>query len=468
VVETPLNLFTMKAFRSTFILALLLALVGGYIYWNERGPVAGEGQTVLLRLPNENITLLRFTRDKQQLTLQRHDGGWQVRDAGRVAPADEEAVGQLLQRLQLLQTSVTLPNDADKLHAYGLRQPQQTLVVNDQQTISFGNKPPVGAGAVYARVNDQIALLPATLADAATRSFTQWRDKAALRIDPKQVNQLSIQAPALHATFVQEQSGTPQSATEENSAAWKITQPFVADAAGEVVQRFVEALASTRAAGWLDEKPTNLSKWGLDKPQATVIVQGNGTRTLRIGRKLQQGYAAQNSISAAVFVLPNGAFALLNSPLREWRSKRLAHFDLSQLSGVSIRSGGVQKTFEKSGDKWMDSGAASNRANAVNLAVLDVLATSRDLRVQEFIDRAAPALLQGFDKPTLQLQFAGEPSQTIQLLKQNNRVLARTAASATTANAAASSFEPTVYVLSPDALDAFHNALAVLIPEAKR
>ncbi|HEX8238008.1 MAG TPA: DUF4340 domain-containing protein [Abditibacteriaceae bacterium] len=459
----------MKAFRSTIILAVLLALVGGYIYWNERGPITGAGQSVLLRLPKENIASLRFTHSKQQLTLQRHDGGWQVRDAGHVAPADEEAVNQLLQQLQLLQTSVTLPNDDAKLQAYGLQQPQQAITVNEQQTIEFGNKPPVGAGAVYARVNNQVALLPASLAEVAAHSFTQWRDKAALRINTKNVTQFSIDAPALNATFVQVQNAATQNVNAD-SAAWKITQPLDAGAANEVVQSFVDALASTRAAGWLDEKPTDLRKWGLDKPVATVVVnQSNDARTLRVGHKLQQGYAAQNSLSDAVFVLPNGAFALLNRPMREWRSKRLAHFDLSQLNGIVIRSGGAQKTFIRFGEKWIQEGAPSGMAqDAANLAVLDILATSRDLTVQDFIDRPAPALWKSFEAPTLQLSFRGTPSQTIQLLKQNNRVLARSASTGEKTDGNSINFEPTLYVLSPEFLDAFQEALGVLFPKPKR
>jgi hypothetical protein len=454
----------MKAFRSTLTLALLLALIGGYIYWNERGPVAGAGQTVLLRLPQEAVTSLRLTHNKQELTLRRGEVGWQVRDTTRSAPADEEAVSQLLQQLQLLQTSVTLPNDAAKTQAYGLQQPQQSISINEQQTIEFGNKPPVGAGAVYSRVNGQVALLPAALADVASRSFTQWRDKAALRIDPKKVTQFSIDAPAMDATIVQ-----VKSASADGTSAWRITQPLHIDAASEVVQRFVEALASTRAAGWLDEKPKDLGRWGLQKPTATIIVQqGNDRRTLHIGRKLQQGYAAQNSFSDAVFVLPNGSFSLINRPLREWRLKQLARFDLSQLTGVVIRSGGVQKEFEKSGENWVDKDpTSSSAADAVNSAVLDVLATTRDLAVQDFIDRPAPALLKGFDASTLELHFVGTSSQVIQLLEENKRVLARTGSPSKTADAS-SAFGPTVYVLAPDALEAFQNSLGVLFPKTKR
>jgi hypothetical protein len=460
----------MKPFRSTIVLALLLAFVGGYIYWNERGPVAGAGQTVLLRLPKENIASLRFTHGKQQLTLQRHGGGWQARSAARVAPADEDAVNQLLKQLQLLQTSFMLPADAAKLQAYGLQPPRQTITVNEQQTIQFGNKPPIGSGAVYARVNGQVALLPASLAEAAARTFTQWRDKAALRIDPKQVTKFSINAPALSATFVQVQDAATQDASADDTGTWKITQPQNVTAANEVVQSFVDALASTRAAAWLDENPKDPGKWGLDKPVATVVVnQGDDARTLRVGRKLQQGYAAQNSFSDAVFVLPNGAFALLNRPLREWRSKRLAHFDLSQLNGVVVRSGSAQRTFDKSGEKWVEKGASSGTApDAVNLAVLDLLATSRDLTVQDFIDRPTPALLKSFDAPTLQLSFSGTPSQTIQLLKQNNRVLARTGSAPGKADGDLINLEPTIYVLSPETLDAFNDALGVLFPKPKR
>jgi hypothetical protein len=127
------------------------------------------------------------------------------------------------------------------------------------------------------------------------------------------------------------------------------------------------------------------------------------------------------------------------------------------------------KVFEKSGEKWFGKGASSDSAeDATNLAVLDVLATSRDLTIQEFIDGPSSALLKNFESPTLQLSFSGSPTQTIQLHKQNNRVLARTTLSSLETGTASPNFEPTVYVLSPDTLSAFENALGILFSRTKR
>lgn len=123
----------MKSLRSTLILLLIVAVVGGYIYFNERGPVAVTGSIVLLRTDPARVETIRLSQPMQQDIVLVKDGKqWKVRREKLPAlPADPDAVKSLLDSVQLLQAPSALPNTPEKLREYGLDKPRSTLRLED-------------------------------------------------------------------------------------------------------------------------------------------------------------------------------------------------------------------------------------------------------------------------------------------------------------------------------------------------
>jgi Domain of unknown function (DUF4340) len=454
----------MKSFRSTLILILVVAAVGGYIYFNERGPMAESGSTVLLRTDPQAVSSLRLARPgNATVVLQRKGDNWQVMGPnGMALPASADAVKGLLEQVQLVQAKTVIEGGAGKLREYGLDKPRGGLTV-DGKTIEFGDSPNFDPMKTYARVDGSIALLPATLRETAIRQPDYWRDKAVLRVAAEKARQVRIKAPAVSATLVKTSEGKG-----DEKSAWKITQPVPTAADAGAVSKFLSALPETEAAAFLEDNPQSLAKWGLDKPLASVAVDtAEGARELLIGKKLSSGYAARNSLSPSVFRLPEAAFKLINKPLREWRSRDVTNFDLSAITQVKIEARGAEKTLIYQNGQWRLSGtgaagSASEEMKSIPPAVLEVLSSANFLKAQDFIDHPPPSAAYGFDQPALQLTIVSAQAkapQTLQLGTRNGKVYARAGD--------ASTFGPTVYVLSSDTLDRFKTALNVLFPLPK-
>jgi hypothetical protein len=454
----------MKSLRSTIVLLIIAAAIGGYIYFNERGPVVQQGNVALLRVDPESVDTIHLAAAPgKDLTLHRNGDSWQVAQGKAPAvPGDPDAVKTLLDQLQLVQASEKLPTDAAKLKEYGLDKPHGSLTVN-ATTIQFGTKPGFDTNHIYALFKDAsgttAALVPAALSDAATKSFDDWRDKALLRIDADKATQVQLQAPAITATFVKEKS-----AKENETASWSVTQPLRANADAGVVTSFLTALPQTKTTKFLEDSPKSTAKWGLDKPVAVVKVTVDGaTRELRVGKKVGSDYAAQNSLSPAVFELPSSTYGLLNRPLRDWRDKDVLKIALDDISQVEITARGATRSFTKSGDKWQAAGNTSGNAEAQHQAVLDALLAVQNLRADDFVAKPGPPAAYGLDQPMVQVKLtssAWSGPKTLRLAAKNHHTYAEVSGAELTT--------PLLSVLPASALDGFKTSLDVLFPTAPK
>ncbi len=133
----------------------------------------------------------------------------------------------------------------------------------------------------------------------------------------------------------------------------------------------------------------------MDKPQAQIeITTKDGAHSLLIGKKTAGGFAAKNSLSPAVFEVPESLFGLINRPLRDWRDKKVVEVEPEKVKQVTVTYKGATKTFKKN-EKWVedgvkvdDSAKGKEAADAVNFAVMDLLFAVQGLEAQDFADNA--------------------------------------------------------------------------------
>jgi hypothetical protein len=473
----------MKQLYSTLGLLIVVAGVGAWIYFNERGPIAQQGSTVLLRSEPASVHVIKFQRtDGKQITL-RHEGeAWHVQQGGLNAvavPADEEAVKPVLDAVQLVQSAAVVDDTNDsKLREFGLANPQSTLLV-DEAKIEFGAKPSFDQSKVYARVTSaqvggsRVALLPANLADFANKPIDQWRDKSALRIKPDDVTKLSVRTAAMKADFERTVKATQEGELDE----WQMREPVAARADVSTISTFLQQLPETKTSQFLEDNPKNLATWELDRPVAEVTLSDGGTqRYLRIGRKIPNGRAAQNSYSNAVFAVPETLLALVQRPLREWRDKAVLRFNTSEITELSVRARGgkVDLRSDLSGEavKWKraDLSAAEekdprqqDKIQAAHQAALDVLLGIQGITALDFIDKPGAESTFGFDKPAIEVTLTSKSwkqPKTVQVGVANGKTYARVGEK--------SIFVAPVYVVPNATLGNFATALDALFPKSKK
>jgi len=447
----------MKQFRSTLILLIVAIVFGGYLYWRERGPAAEAGNTVLLRTDPDAVTQVKISQPNSALTLIQKNGNWQVQNEQKKVPADADSVKTLLDKLQLVQSGAIV-NSPGKLSEYGLEGSQNSIAVNNARLI-FGDSPSFDNSKVYVQVKDggksTIALLPVDLRDDALKTFANWRDKAVLRFDDTKVTQLQIVAPRITATF--------SSQKKKDETAWKIAAPISAKATSSTVQSFLTSLKNAQTTNFLDDAAKDLRQWKLDKPQATVkVTTPDGIDVLKIGKAVSGGYAAQNSLSKSVFVLPTVTYDLINRALSEWRDKDILALDAAKVTQMKISARGKNITLNLSGSNWIASNVKLDKATVSN-AASDMFVGLQGLQAKDFIDAPKSDDTYGLNKPALEVALTSSQWQgirTIQLATHEGKYYARLQGAGVRGK--------TVYVLPDQALDAFSGALDHLLGKAKK
>lgn len=459
----------MKQLYTTLVLLLAAAGVGGWIYFNERGPVAQTGSTVLLRLEPEQVSTLTLrTQSGERLEFSRQNSQWRVKSNGLnelAVPADALLLQSLLEALRLVQSGAVVGSKASpsELASYGLDKPRSTLATGEAK-IEFGDKPSFDVTKIYARVTSnfnrdgvsQIALLPAELADYTFKNLDDWRDKSILNIDAKNVLSFTIQSPAAKASFVRDAHNLLG-----NSGEWKMVSPLKSLGDAALITLLLQQLPQIKTAKFLEDIPANKARWGLDKPTARMeVTTEQGRSTLVVGKQAGGGWAAQNSASKAVFVLPSEVFALISRPLRDWRDKSVLKLNTGRLQTMKVQARGKLMEFAQIEGKWQrKDGAATEKSS---IAALEIGFALQVLKATDFINKPQSLIPYGLNKPVLQLQLTSEEwsgVRTIQLGRAKGKIFARVLGQP--------SFSPTILLLPPDALDGFQVSLDVLFSTPK-
>lgn len=458
----------MKNLVTSLLLFLVVAAVGGWIYFNERGPVAETGSAVLLRTQTEKVRSFVLEPDAgERLEFARRKGGWQVHRVGTnsvAVPADEERVEELLESLQLLQSGAVVEGaEAEKLKEYGIDRPIGAILLEDAK-IEFGNRPYFDPSQIYTRVTNrgavQIALLPARLSEFLDEPFDVWRDKSALRVAAEDVTELRIQAPAVKAGFKRVFQTDPGELD-----LWEVTEPVQGRADAEMIQSLLQQFTLSKTPRFLEDNPKNLAKWGLEKPVTTVEVTTNeGKSTLRIGKEVEGGRAAQNSISNVVFTVTDSILGPLAEPLSGWRDRKLVRFSIEDVQRMQVSARGQKTNLLREGELWKRETSGKTSASASSVAasaVTDISLGLQKLEAEEFIDTPQPESTYGLEKPVLEVELFSNVWRTpkeIRLSLKDGKVYARVTEEKK---------DSPVYRLDSQALESFKLSLDALFPSKK-
>jgi len=138
---------------------------------------------------------------------------------------------------------------------------------------------------------------------------------------------------------------------DRKSGKWIITAPETLSADQDAVATIVSSLNPVTADSIVEDKPSDLGKYGLTNPSLTVTVKEKTGKTDRFvfGDDVPAGslvYARSNS-RPAVYSVSSSVKSSFDKGLNDLRDKRLLTFDSNQLTRVEIISGKSDVEFGK-------------------------------------------------------------------------------------------------------------------------
>jgi hypothetical protein len=398
----------MRGLRSTIALIVVLAGLGGYIYfvtWKlpEGGADANAKKLdkVFTGYEADKLEEIKVTSAAGDATTLRKEGGaWQVTQP-MTAKADESEVSGITSALGQMEVVRVIDENPATLNDYGLSNPRIQIDFKgagdkDYRKLLVGDKTPTGSD-LFAKRNDEtkVFLISASQETSLNRTTFDLREKAILKFDREKVDGIDVTA------------GGKTMAVAKDGADWKITRPVQTRADFGSVEGLVGRLGSVQMKSIVTENatPADLKKYGLDTPEATVNLNAGSARaTLLMGDKAADNTVyARDASKQSVVTVESALLDDLKKSADDYRRKDIFEFRPFNANRVEMARNGqtvvlerVKGTGENAPDTWK---RVSPTAADVDREKSDsLLSKLSNIRAASFVDAAAKT---GLDKPAL-------------------------------------------------------------------
>ena len=292
----------MRSVWSTVGLVVVLGGLVGYIYFvdSKSEPTAAEAKQKAFggTLSTADIEEVQITLvGAETARLQKSDGKWQL-VAPTQAPADENELTSITSSLSSLEIQRVVNESAGDVQKYGL-DPARIQVSfrskgqKEPLKIDLGEKTPTG-GDLYARIPGQkrVFLVSSYLDSTFNKTPFALRDKAILKIERDKVD--GVELTSVSTTIQLAKKGSD----------WALVKPIAARADFAAVEGALERLSTAQMVGITEPDATNLAKYGLDKPTATMTVaMGSSRATVTLGKTDNAVVFAKDASRPMVFTV---------------------------------------------------------------------------------------------------------------------------------------------------------------------
>lgn len=311
----------MKLYRNAIILVVIVALLGGAYFLISRNKAADDGT---IDETTDIIKLTDYTSDQvESLTLQNPDGTYVIvkKDTDWVlsSPTDINADTSVLSSIVINASSVTadklVEENAQDMSIYGLDDPilvKLKVADNKETTLEIGDMTPTKSG-YYARVSgeNKVYVIDSYTGGKLVISRNDMRLKTLYNITSDIINQLSMDRNG--------QNVFASSMDADNN--WSLTQPIKGSMNTTAVSPMLEALANATVTEFIEDKPSDLSQYGLDSPSYVFDFSTTtaGAFKLILGDEKTKGSEIYAKLDGKdeVFAIDSSAFTFLDKPLKE-------------------------------------------------------------------------------------------------------------------------------------------------------
>jgi hypothetical protein len=335
---------------SLLVLTVVLAGLGGYIYFidSKTEPNAPEvkekvwsGTLASADMEEVQITLA----EGESAKVQKVDGTWQLVEPSK-APADETEMTSITSSLAGLEIQRIVDPNAGDVKQYGLDPARISVAfrskgAKDVRRVEIGEKTPTG-GDLYARVpgEKRVFLVSSFLDSTFNKTPFALRDKTVLKIDRQKADGLEL---AEGATNIQ---------LAKKGSDWMLVKPLAARADFAGVESSLERVGSAQMVALTEENASDLAKYGLDKPTATITVaMGSSRATLLLGKTENAVVYAKDAARPMVFTVAPTIKTDVIKPVADLRRKDLFDARAFTATHIEFKRGSETIVLDKSKGK---------------------------------------------------------------------------------------------------------------------
>lgn len=406
--------------------AVLAILLGVYAFMSSRHDKSGEKEeTPALETLGENIADLdevkKFTVENSEgkYTFTRKGGGWQAE--GYDNQLDQNAVDKMAAIFTALYSEETVEEEPADLSKYGLDKPAATGTAEDI-TVKMGaltsdNKfryvQVSGSNAVY--------MADAAFCDSLNYGLDDFIDKSIAKVNTDSIQEIEINVRDKEDIYVKYDPDNPiaRDYAEANGLATLVMERPVENMLVypySLENSVLRNINNLNIADLVDPAPTDLSLFGLDKPQADIMVRDEENKiTIKAGNM-----APNKGVTEYIYVQINDrpeVFTMdyrsiepfISVSIADFSEKFISLYQRSKVNAIEIKEGsGTYKIELKSeGENTFvqEDGVRRDRRNAY----INGIAIDRDT----FTDFYEQLIAIGFDNYDMNAKAEGTPIVTI-------------------------------------------------------
>ena len=423
-------------FRTTLIIILLLAGIGGayYLFFQEPSDKATENE----KPPMHQV--YGVARDAvQQVKITFADAAYQdlklvkdTTDNWRLtspfqADADSEKISQMLDDILNKRVKQTL--EVTELAQYGLNTPSITLSLwtegnSPAATFFIGKKAINFSVYVSEKSETHIFLIESSALDDLTKSPIDLRDRSVIKFNPETTSGIQFKH--------RDAGSTSQSSTincEKRDGTWHVIHPLEAKADAQEIEDLLSELRSLKVSTFeADGADTNvlaqLEKSGLNDSRIQVkLTDGDNTYAIDIGSSIPSENSTQGRVYVktavyqdAVYTVAEDIYHLLNKSVFDLRDKRVIDFQRTDTIRIEIKQDTETTVGTKNFDSTWELQTPTGKIKADAEAVDDLLFGVDSLEAAAFVDDSTGSLASyGLATPSIQVAFTqrGEEEPTV-------------------------------------------------------
>jgi hypothetical protein len=369
----------------------------------------------------------------EPFTVQQDKGKWRLA-APVSADIDSFKAEQLagdLSRLEATEFIAAESKKDDLEKVYGLEKPALsiTAVFSDAnkpaQTLLVGQKR-AGKDDYYARLASEPAVFLVSKETHTTldKDSLAYRSLELWQLQPEDITELRIQKTG------------PEYRLDRTGETWKLSGPFDATAAVDLVTPIVKDLATLKAERFTANKAGDLGTYGLDKdkPHLRVILKSKKESAEKTDKKTsteehelllgksvgKDGRYARLAGGDAIFVVADKVAAAVDHEALDLLDPKLLSVSPETIRRVQTSSGDAKLTLAKEEKQWRVTGSPAPPFAADQIAITELLRACSNLRASKFaaygdkIDLAKFGLDMPATTTTVTLQPTGEKAKPVE------------------------------------------------------
>lgn len=227
---------------------------------------------------------------------------------------DSSRVNDIARAAETTTINRTIHEDPSELSAYGLDDPQLvTFVLSDgkEVTLEIGGESPTGESYYVRRAGEKaVYAIDSYRGETLSSGKFDIMNRNLYKKDDVSVADIST------LKFFKNGEKYFEAVLNNESGQWKMTHPLEVKADMMELSKFIEWLAGMRVTEFIEENPSNLAEYGLDKPEYAFNYNlGGEVYHLKLGAKSDNLYYAQMNDEPLIFTLNSSGLNFVDLPI---------------------------------------------------------------------------------------------------------------------------------------------------------